>query len=91
MDDNAKADILMPLTPAEVQDRLRKLIEYMNPAYTFTFVNKDTERATTLKDDLDHLTLFIKYEEFDREAAIREAYQQGLAAGRFESHGQEEN
>jgi hypothetical protein len=89
MNDKQKASILMPLTPAEAQDRVRKLIEYMNPLYDFIFVNKDTNTATTLKDDFDHLTLFIKYESFDREAAVREAYQAGFEAGG--EHGQEEN
>ena len=81
MDDIQKADILMPLTPAEVQNRVRKMIEFMNPNYIFIFVNKDTNQATTLKDDIDHLSLFVKYEVFDREAAIREAYQAGFEAG----------
>ena len=80
--DTIKADILMPLMPAEVQARVRGLIEYMNPRYDIIFVNKDTGRVTTLKDDLDHLSLFVKYESLDREAAVREAYQVGLKAGR---------
>ena len=89
--DETKAGILMPLTPTEVQDRIRKLIEFMNPAYAFIFVNKDTEKPTTLKDDLDHLSLFVKYGAFNKEAAVREAYEQGRAQGRMEGDGQKEN
>ncbi len=79
--DERRAEAMMPLSPVEVQEKVRGLIEFMNPLYDFIFVSKDTGQETTLKDDLEHLSLFIKYEVFDKEAHGREMYKLGREIG----------